>query len=54
MDYQYHIGVVAIPETWTPSVTLTMPFVSVREGVTNWTATDWGKVLYLNMSGILL
>lgn len=54
MGYQYHIGVVAIPELLTPNVTMAMTSVSVNEGITHWTMDQWDKVFLVNITGILL
>lgn len=54
MGYQYHIGVVAIPELLTPNITMAMTSVSVNEGITHWTMDQWDKVFLVNITGILL
>lgn len=54
MGYQYHIGVVAIPELLTPNITMAMTSVSVNEGITHWTMDQWDKVFLVNITGMLL
>lgn len=51
MGYQYHIGVVAIPELLTPNITMAMTSVSVNEGITHWTMDQWDKVFLVNITG---
>lgn len=54
MGYQYHIGVVAIPELLTPNITMAMTSASVNEGITHWTMDQWDKVFLVNISGMYI
>lgn len=51
MGYQYHIGIVAVPESLTPTVSMGMTSMSIMEGNTLWVLDEWDRVFLVNISG---
>ncbi|XP_062615785.1 uncharacterized protein LOC134277467 [Saccostrea cucullata] len=49
MEFQY-IGIVAIPKTATPTVSMVMTSTNVTEGVTHWMFDEWDKMFHVNIS----